>query len=258
MDNTILEKVFDSIINENSILETGLVELDELFYGLEYGSLITLSSLPAMGKTTLIISLLYRLLKQNKKCLFLSNDLGVKNSIIRLLLYISKINVPFCLIKKQPELIEKINLAKAELSKLNLTISDNIFDTETIKSKIETYKPEFVFIENNFLLCVENQSNDSITNTLIKLKSYAIQNNCIIFIVCPFCKETIVELNKSQERPILSNLKHSGLADEIADVVIFLHRQSYFNNTDNNETEIFVAKNKYNSCGSANILLDKI
>ena len=115
MDNTILEKVFDSIINENSILETGLVELDELFYGVDYGSLITLSSLPAMGKTTLIISLLYRLLKQNKKCLFLSNDLGVKNSIIRLLLYISKINVPFCLIKKTPMCFSNLNILQNQI-----------------------------------------------------------------------------------------------------------------------------------------------
>ncbi len=70
LDKEILTKTFKQITKEKTDpLITGFRELDCVLSGIEKGNLITIGARPAMVKTSLMTSILYNLLKSDKKCL---------------------------------------------------------------------------------------------------------------------------------------------------------------------------------------------
>ena len=61
--------------------------------------------------------------------------------------------------------------------------------------------------------------------------------------------------NQGGGEPVLSDLRESGAIEQDADIVLMLHRESYYQNDKNeenesdiNKAEVIVAKNRHGSC----------
>ena len=60
---------------------------------------------------------------------------------------------------------------------------------------------------------------------------------------------------RSAKRPVLSDLRDSGSIEQDADVVMFLHRESYYNDTGDNKNvaEVIVAKQRNGPLGTVQL-----
>lgn len=58
---------------------------------------------------------------------------------------------------------------------------------------------------------------------------------------------------RDSKRPMLSDLRESGSIEQDADVVIFLHRESYYNKEADNVSQIIVAKQRSGPTGEVNV-----
>lgn len=59
---------------------------------------------------------------------------------------------------------------------------------------------------------------------------------------------------RDSKRPMLSDLRESGSIEQDADVVLFLHRESYYNHeAENDVTQIIVAKQRSGPTGDINV-----
>lgn len=265
IENEILEKVCKQIFEEKPpVLQTGFRDLDIILSGVENSSLLTIGSRPAMGKTAFATSIMLNLLEQNKKCLFFIFDMSEEELIKRLVAQIAEVDA-FLLghnpkeISKRAQSAEKIKEALEKLSKYDLTIQDNILNIQEIREQIEQHKPEFVFIDYLQLIDVplKRPRSESFEKVMKELKQIAKDNNCIIFITSQLSRASECRCDK---RPLLSDLRESGAIENISDVVMFVYRDEYYHHNDDEylynkgKAEIIVAKNKYGTVGTVNLL----
>lgn len=248
IDKEILEKTFKQITEEKTnMLITGFRDLDAVLSGVEKGVLITIGGRPAIGKTAFMTSILYNFLKQDKKCLLFSLEMSTSQYLKMLIAQISEIglfslNNPNVLDDKNKE---EIKTALDIISSCDLSIFDDTYKIEEILSRIETEKPEYVFIDYLQLIDIprKKQRSEAIANIILDLKKIAKQNNCIVFINSQLSRALESRCDK---RPILSDLKESGDIENISDVVMFIYRDEYYDADALNKgkAEIIIAKNK--------------
>ncbi len=252
IEKELLEKVKNQILEpKDPLFQTGFRDLDLLLASIEKSSIITIGARPAMGKTSFAISVMLKLLEQNKKCLFFSLDMSKSYFIKRIIPPLAEID--FSRLNNNTELNEKekekISSAFDKLSKFNLTIIDGVQKIEGIKEKIEQEKPEIVFIDYLQLIDtpVKKQRNDAIEDIMRSLKDIAKDNNCIIFVLSQLSRA--IE-SRCDKRPMLCDLRDSGAIETISDAVLFIYRDEYYNKDiieNRGKTEIIAAKNKYGS-----------
>ena len=248
IDKEILEKTFKQITEEKTdMLITGFRDLDAVLSGVEKGVLITIGGRPAIGKTAFMTSILYNFLKQDKKCLLFSLEMSTSQYLKMLIAQISEIglfslNKPNVLDDKNKE---EIKTALDIISSCDFSIFDDTYKIEEILSRIETEKPEYVFIDCLQLIDIprKKQRSEAIANIILDLKKIAKQNNCIVFINSQLSRALESRCDK---RPILSDLKESGDIENISDVVMFIYRDEYYDADALNKgkAEIIIAKNK--------------
>ena len=60
---------------------------------------------------------------------------------------------------------------------------------------------------------------------------------------------------RTDKRPVLSDLRESGSLEQDADIVLGLYREDYFNreSTEHNTGELIVMKNRHGSTGTINL-----
>ena len=264
IDKEILDKTFKQITEENrNALATGFQDLDILLSGVEKGNLIVIGGRPAMGKTAFMTSILYNLLKSDKKCIVFSLEMSINQYLKRLIAQVGEIEL-FSL--NNNELLndrknEEIKTALDIISSFDLTVFDDKYKIDEIRNKIETEKPEYVFIDYLQLLETprKKQRSEAITNIMLDLKQTAKENNCIIFISSQLSRALETRYDK---RPMLSDLRESGDIENISDVVLLIYRDEYYKACVDDEdyalnkgkAEIIVAKNKMGAVGTIELL----
>ncbi len=264
IDKEILDKTFKQITEENrNALATGFQDLDILLSGVEKGNLITIGARPAMGKTAFMTSILYNLLKSDKKCLVFSLEMSINQYLKRLIAQIGEIELFSLNCNKilDDKNKNEIKTALEIISRFDLTIFDDTYNIDAIRNKIETEKPEYVFID--YLQLMETprkkQRSEAITNIMLDLKQIAKENNCIIFISSQLSRALESRCDK---HPMLSDLRESGDIENISDVVMFIYRDEYYKSYANEEdyalnkgkAEIIIVKNKMGAVGTIELL----
>lgn len=264
IDKEILDKTFKQITEGNAErFITGFNYLDAVLSGVEKGNLIVIGGRPAMGKTAFMTSILYNLLKSDKKCIVFSLEMSINQYLKRLIAQVGEIEL-FSL--NNNELLndrknEEIKTALDIISSFDLTVFDDKYKIDEIRNKIETEKPEYVFIDYLQLLETprKKQRSEAITNIMLDLKQTAKENNCIIFISSQLSRALETRYDK---RPMLSDLRESGDIENISDVVLLIYRDEYYKACVDDEdyalnkgkAEIIIAKNKMGAVGTIELL----
>ena len=248
---------------------TGFKDLDAKTSGLQRSDLIILAARPAMGKTAFALSLaLNAAIKGGASVMVFSMEMAREQLGQRLLSMESKVEMQ----KLKTGRLERrdwddVNVALEVLSGAEIFIDDTAgISIMEMKSKCRRLKAEkkldLIIIDYLQLMNPEGRSLDSRTQEISvisrNLKLLARELNCPVIVLSQLSRNPE---QRTDHRPMLSDLRDSGSIEQDADIVLFLYRDEYYNeNTDvPGEGEVIIAKQRSGPTGTVKVAwLDKI
>lgn len=248
-DNNI-EKIVDLFDKEDEIIYTNFDKIDN-FTQVKKNELIIIGARPSIGKSAFSLNLAVNLSK-TINVVFISLEMSQKEIINRIFTIVSN--------KTRYEILENKNIldyTKEKVKQLKLTIIDKPISINEIHSLFIKSSEEIgaIFIDYIQLLDLEKKTNSryqDVSEITRQLKLFTMQYNVPIFALSQLNRS--VEL-RNDKKPILSDLRESGTIEQDANQVWLLHRDSYYQTTEdkekiiNNEIEIIVAKNRSGKTG---------
>ena len=248
---------------------TGFKGLDAKTSGLQKSDLIILAARPAMGKTAFALSLaLNAAVKGGASVMIFSMEMAREQLGQRLLAMESKVEMQKLKTGRLERLDwDDVNNALGVLSGARIFIDDTAgISVMEMKSKCRRLKAEkgldLVVIDYLQLMNTEGRTPDSRTQEISAisrgLKLMARELNCPVIVLSQLSRNPE---QRTDHRPMLSDLRDSGSIEQDADIVIFLYRDEYYNeNTDvPGECEVIIAKQRSGPTGTEKVAwLDKI
>jgi replicative DNA helicase len=248
-------------------VETGFRDLDALIGGLHNSELTILAARPSMGKTALALNIAeYCSLKAGMPTLFISLEMSAMELADRLLCSASRVNGH----KLRNGTISSDDRRKlletaGELSEAPLMIDDspsrNMTEIAATARRLKR-QDKLGLIAIDYLQLVEpdnpkDSRQEQVARIARRLKGMARELN--VPVLC------LAQLNRQAEaakenRPRLSHLRESGAIEQDADVVMFVHRDEYYETNDEDrsrvagEADIIVAKQRNGPTGDIKLV----
>lgn len=241
-------------------LTTGFIDLDAKTSGLQKSDLIMLAARPAMGKTAFALNIAQQAaIKSKAKVLIFSLEMSRDQLGQRMLSMESRIEMQ----KLKTGNLERkdwdqIHIALDTLSKTGIYIDDTPGITAMeIKNKCRRLKAEkgldLIVIDYLQLMNFEGraESRQQEISALSRfLKLLAREMDCPVIVLSQLSR---APEQRTDHRPILSDLRESGSIEQDADIVMFLYRDEYYNpeTTDKpNVCEVIIAKQRSGPTGT--------
>lgn len=246
------EAFIQSYKEDEKLFETGFSDLDGCLRGITKGSIITIGSRPAMGKSSFAISICNHLLEIGKKVLFFALDSSEAVTERQFISVKTQIPQPIEAVKSKIVEWEKITKAIQFYNDKNFELLCKInLSIDEVEEKIRAEKPDVVFLD--CIQCIKMPKAPNITeaiNLAIKeVKRIATENDTIVVLPSQVSRAS---LYRSDRRPILSDLRNGSLLEDLSDVIMFIHREEYYDREDEdlkNRAEIIICKNKFGELG---------
>lgn len=243
---------------------SGLVDLDARTSGFQASDLIILAARPSMGKTAFSLSVAQQAaLKANAKILFFSLEMSKEQLGMRLLSMESRVDSQKLKTGQlEREEWDRITMALDTLGKGDITIdaTPGIRMME-IKNKCRRLKAEkgLDLIILDYLQLMEHEGRadsrqQEITAMSRGLKQLAREMNCPILVLSQLSR---APEQRSEHRPILSDLRESGAIEQDADLVLFLYRDEVYNPETTEKPgicEVIIAKNRNGPIGTVEVV----
>ena len=249
-------------------LQTGFYGLDRMTGGLLQDDLIIIAGRPSMGKSSLAIQMAYQLALDDQRVMLFSNEMNHRQIAARLFALHTGINTHVSNLGKLDDaqwaqMVE----ATGVLSRLPLRIDDSRGLTalqirNRARRRAQTHGLDCVIVD--YLSNVtaghrrmenRNQEVGIILNTL---RDMAGELHVPVVVVSQLSRA--VE-QRSNKRPLLSDLRDSGEIEQVADVVLFLYREGYYKERagepaapEHNLTDLIVAKQRNGPTGDVPLI----
>ena len=238
---------------------TGFIDLDNLLTGLHGGELVLVGARPSMGKTSFAMNVLgYAATIAGKTCAAFSLEMPREQLAMRMLCADARVDMQSV---RHGSLRDEdwLALSKAlgPLAASNLYIDDTSGITPSqLHSRCRRLKLErgldLIMVDYLQLMSadgrVENRQNE-VSEISRSLKGIAKELNVPLIALAQLSR---AGAQRSDKRPILSDLRDSGSIEQDADIVMFLHREEYYdpNTEDKNIAEVIVAKQRNGPLGT--------
>ncbi|MDM8249229.1 replicative DNA helicase [Lacrimispora saccharolytica] len=245
-------------------LATGFTDLDYKTSGFQPSDFILVAARPSMGKTAFVLNIAqYMAFKKDKAVAIFSLEMSREQLMNRLFSMESKVD---------SQSLRTGNLKDEEWSKLiesagiigesNLIIDDTPgISIAEMRSKCRKYKLEhgldIIIIDYLQLMTGSGRGTDSrqqeISDISRSLKALARELNVPVVALSQLSRA--VE-QRTDHRPMLSDLRESGAIEQDADVVMFIYRDDYYNkdSEDKGIAEIIIAKQRNGPIGTVNLV----
>lgn len=237
-------------------ISTGIGDLDATITGLNKSDLILLAARPGMGKTSFALNIARHVaVKEKKRVAFFSLEMTREQLTSRLLSTEAMVHGVKLRTGKLEE-DEWVRLIEAGdiLSKTELYFDDTPGITvPEMKAKLRRLKDvDLVIIDYLQLMSsakrIENRVQE-ISEITRNLKIMAKEINVPVLTLSQLSRASE---QRSEHRPMLSDLRDSGSIEQDADIVLFLYRNDYYKNGevveedyDKSSGECIVAKNRH-------------
>lgn len=245
-------------------LATGFSDLDrQLSGGLRPGNLIVLAGRPAMGKTSLAVNIGYKVARENVPVLVLSMEMPEQELADRLISQAGAVYLSAILAgDMEGENGERIMAGVGKLSGIPLVIDDqgglNLFD---VASKARSVKRKhglgLLVIDYLQLMSGEGSKKDNRNQEIEQitrgLKALAKELDIPIVALSQLSRKCEERTNK---RPMNSDLRESGAIEQDADVILFVYRDEEYNphSPDKGTAEIIISKNRQGQNGMVRMI----
>ncbi len=238
-------------------ISTGIEDLDRTITGLCKSDLILLAARPGMGKTSFALNIARNVsLKSKKKVAFFSLEMTREQLTSRLLssqasIHSTKLRTGMLEEEEWTRLIE----AGEQLSKTDLYLDDTPGITvPQMKAKLRRLrKVDLVVIDYLQLMSGTKRSENrvqEISGITRNLKCMAKELDVPVLVLSQLSRASE---QRTEHRPLLSDLRDSGSIEQDADIVLFLYREDYYNSSkeiieediNKNAGECIIAKNRH-------------
>ncbi len=238
-------------------IRSGFSHLDAVTSGLNKSDLILIAARPAMGKTAFALNMAQNVAKNNpdkQVCIF-SLEMPREQLVSRLLSSAALVDSH----KLRSGMLtgeDWVRLAAGAcyLNSLPIYIDDTASITvQQIKAKLRRMKNlGLVVIDYLGLIgtTLRTENRVQIVGEITRqLKIMAKELDVPIILLSQLSRGPE---SRTDKRPMLSDLRESGSIEQDADIVMFLYRDAYYNkeNTNQNEAECIVAKNRHGETGT--------
>ena len=268
----VMQNVFDAMSEAASSgsripgLSTGLPDLDNMILGLNKSELILIAARPGMGKTSIALNMALNVaMTQHKKVAVFSLEMSREQLVSRLLSRASLVPSQNLLTGQLTEQQWRDVAAAANtLSESPILIDDNpTLTVSDMNAQCRMVKDlDLVVIDYLQLMNPEGRSLESRTQEISvisrNLKLLARELDCPVLVLSQLSRNPE---QRTDHRPMLSDLRDSGSIEQDADIVLFLYRDEYYNeDTDApGECEVIIAKQRSGPTGTVKVAwLDKI
>ena len=240
----------------------GFVDLDNLLTGLHGGELVIVGARPSMGKSAFGLNITgYAALHAGRSVAYFSLEMPNDQLAMRLLCSDARVDMQAV---RHGSLRDEdwVSLASTlgPLAASNIYMDDTSGITPSqLRSRCRRLKMErgldMVVVDYLQLMNadgrVENRQNE-VSEISRNLKSIAKELNVPVVALAQLSR---AGAQRSDKRPILSDLRDSGAIEQDADVIMFLHREEYYdpNTEDKNIAEVIVAKQRNGPLGTVKL-----
>lgn len=270
--HTIVERISNNDAGdkeENSVL-TGLIDLDALLGGFHRSDLIILAARPSMGKTSLALEIVRRAAVNNGAGVaFFSLEMAKEQLVDKLIS--SQSSIPLYKIRHNQlengeygDEFQMLGDAIGSLSDAPIWIDDssgglNITELRTKARRLKSrYNIKLLVIDYLQLMRGYGSINygtsrvQEVSDISRALKMLAKELDIPILALSQLSRG--VE-TREDKRPILSDLRESGSIEQDADIVMFVHRDEFYNKDSKNKgkANIIVAKHRNGETGTVEL-----
>lgn len=247
---------------------TGFVGLDSLLTGLHGGELILVGARPSMGKTSFAINMATYAARKGKKVAVFSLEMPREQIAMRILCGDARISMQS--VRKgrlRDEEWGKLARCLPPLANSAMYIDDTSGITPTqLRSRCRRLMMDrgldMIVVDYLQLMGSDHRAESrqvEVSEISRSLKAIA-QELKVPLVAC-------AQLSRANEkrggsfRPMLSDLRDSGSIEQDADVVLFLHREAYYNNqmrrdaepAQDNVAEVIIAKQRNGPLGTVKL-----
>ena len=264
---TVMERIQDAFLNGAAVtgIPTGFIDLDNKTSGLQPSDLILIAARPSMGKTAFVLNLVQNAaVRKGLNCMIFSLEMSKEQLVNRLLSMESGIDAQKLRTGSlTPTDFEQLVEAAVRVSGASgLVIDDTPGITVTeLRSKCRKRKLEtgldMIIIDYLQLMSGSGKHSESrqqeISEISRNLKQIAREMKAPVIALSQLSRACE---QRTEHRPMLSDLRESGAIEQDADVVMFLYRDDYYNkNTEHpNEAEVIIAKQRNGPIGTVTLL----
>ena len=252
----------DRLKGEIAGVPTGFIDLDRLLTGLHSGELIVVGARPAMGKTSFAMNVAeHAALNKGKVTAVFTLEMPREQIAMRMLC--SDARVDMQRVRRgtlRDEDWEKISKTLGPLTAAPMYIDDTAAITPTqLRSRCRQLKMDkgldLVVVDYLGLMRADGKTENrqlEVSEISRQLKAIALELKIPIVACAQLSRANKDRIDK---RPMLSDLRDSGSIEQDADVVMFLHREEYYNKEteDKNIGEVIVSKQRSGPLGTVKL-----
>jgi replicative DNA helicase len=245
---------------------TDFRDLDDMLNGLQKDQMIIVAARPSMGKTAFAMNIVQQVAMQNVPCAVFSLEMSKQQLAQRMM--VSAANIDGHRVRKgmlRNEEYHALAQVVNQLSQLPIWVDDSpgltIMD---LRAKCRRLKRQhdIQLIMIDYLQLMDNPGVESRQQQISEISRgiKAVARDLRVPVIA------LSQLNRSSEnrdghRPRMSDLRESGSIEQDADVVMLLHREDYYRQTDpdfvpDNIAEVIVAKQRNGPTGTVKLTWD--
>lgn len=241
-------------------LKTGFDDIDSMLDGLKGGDLIIVAGRPSMGKTAFALNVAENVSLSGTPTLVFSFEMGDTQLAQRTLSSVSGITgQKIARAEFDEDDFDKMSVAINKLKDSPLVIDENVnLTVSQMRARARRMKRKggLGLIVIDYLQLMKgagNNRNEELGDLTRNLKLMARDLN--VPIICLSQLSRKVE-ERSDKRPMLSDLRESGAIEQDADVVMMVYRDDYYEPDSDwkGMAEILVRKNRMGACGDAKLI----
>ncbi len=263
-----LTKITDPETKDDYIgIPTGISDLDKVITGLNKSDLIIVGARPGMGKTSFALNIARNVALKGKKVAFFSLEM-TRDQIAQRLLS-NEASIPSTKLRTgelTPEEWTRLGNAGQHLSNADIFVDETSGITvPEMKAKLLRNKVDVVIIDYLGLMQSAKRTENrvqEVSDITRNLKIMAKDLKVPVIACAQLSRGT--ETKGKSHRPALSDLRESGSIEQDADIVLFLYRETYYDNekndgeerSDPNKAECIVAKNRHGELSTIDLHWD--
>jgi replicative DNA helicase len=242
---------------------TGFTDLDRMTAGLQEGDLIIIAGRPSMGKTSLALNIGEHVALDTKKAVAVfSMEMGATQLALRMIGSVGRLDQHKLRTGRlAPDDWDKLSSALGRLNEAPILIDETpALNAIEVRSRARRVAKQYgnlglVIVDYLQLMQASSQGENRATElSEISRSMKALAKELRVPVVA------LSQLNRSLEqrtdkRPVMSDLRESGALEQDADVILFIYRDEVYNpeSKDKGTAEIIISKQRNGPTGTVRV-----